>query len=530
MSIPPTRTSAAIYLDRRIVSIFILGILSGLPWVMIGSALTLWLKEAGISRTDIGYAGLITFVYAVNCFWSPLLDTVTPKNPFKMGSRRSWILWCQMVIALACLVISQLSAELMPTAVVLTGFIIALCSATQDIAIDAYRVDQFAPHQSREISAAASASTAGWWTGYAGLGFVPLWLSDLGWSWPQLYLVMAALSLSFASVLFFSGDPPAGDKQDVHDRVTASRNLLQHAPKSARLQLLGWLVAPFVLVIWAISGSIGLPSAIHQSPFYVPILVALEIGLLINLLHQLSYIKRRAGTTHYGDQWTTLTAWLLATVLAPFEEFFKRNGLKLALSLLLFIVVFKLGESFLGRMSILFYKEVGFTNTEIASYSKILTWIVTVAAAVPCGLLNARLGLTKGLFISGLFMAASNLMFIILANVGPDTTWYLATIIVDGVTAAWASIAFVSFISMLCSHTFSATQYALLASLGALGRTTLAAFSGQLVDGLDGDWTIFFIITTVMVVPGLILLLRIGKQVQNIQIQAVQDAQKRENG
>lgn len=519
MLTPPPQAQPNVFLDRRIISIFVLGIVSGLPWVMIGSALTLWLKDAGISRTDIGYAGLITFVYAINCLWSPVLDAVIPKTPFKMGPRRSWILLCQIVVASACLVMSTLSAQHSASLVVLTGFAIALASATQDIAIDAYRVDQFERHQSAAISAGASAATAGWWTGYAGLGFIPLWLSDLGWSWPQLYLLLAALSLMCGSVVFFSPDPPHTHQQDLKEILEENKRLLETTPFAARIRLLLWLCSPFLLAIWSVFGAPGLPQNLADAPLFVPIIVALELTLVIALLHRLNGLQHLGYATHSipDRRLITLPAWLLSTLIAPFADFFQRNGLRLAMTLLLFIVVFKLGESFLGRMSILFYKEIGFSNTQIASYSKILTWVVTMAAAIPCGLLNAKLGLTKGLLISGIFMAASNLLFVVIAIVGPDTNWYMITVIVDGITAAWASIAFVSFISMLCSHTFSATQYALLASLGALGRSTLAAFSGQLVDALNGNWVIFFIITALMVIPGLILLGRISHHIKRLQ-------------
>ena len=186
-----------------------------------------------------------------------------------------------------------------------------------------------------------------------------------------------------------------------------------------------------------------------------------------------------------------------------------RNGPAIAISLLGFIFLFKIGEAFLGRMSIVFYKEIGFSKTQIATYSKMLTWVVTMACVIPCGLLNARLGLLKGLMISGLFMAASNLMFCLLAIAGPVEWLYFVTVVIDGFTSAWATVAFVAFISHLCSHQFSATQYALLASLGNLGRTLLASNSGLLVDILNGDWAVFFAITALMVTPSLVLLWRL---------------------
>lgn len=202
-------------------------------------------------------------------------------------------------------------------------------------------------------------------------------------------------------------------------------------------------------------------------------------------------------------------ARLRATVIEPLAEFFSRNGVKLALAILAFVLLFKIGEAFLGRMSIVFYKEIGFTDAEIGTYSKLLNWWVTVIFAVLGSLINARFGIIRGLLIGGVSMAATNLMFSWLAVVGPETWLLSLAVVVDGFTAALGTVAFMAFITFLSSHTFTATQYALLASIGNLGRTTLASGSGWVVDQLDGNWALFFILTALAVVPGLLLLLRI---------------------
>jgi PAT family beta-lactamase induction signal transducer AmpG len=129
-------------------------------------------------------------------------------------------------------------------------------------------------------------------------------------------------------------------------------------------------------------------------------------------------------------------------------------------------------------------------------------------------MLNIRFGILKGLLISGIAMAATNLMFTWIALVGPDKALFAATIIVDNFTASFATVAFVSFISSLTHRAYTATQYALLASLGNLGRTTLAAFSGMLVDVLEGNWALFFVITALMVIPALLLLLSLSKHMK----------------
>jgi PAT family beta-lactamase induction signal transducer AmpG len=205
------------------------------------------------------------------------------------------------------------------------------------------------------------------------------------------------------------------------------------------------------------------------------------------------------------------------TVVSPIAEFFTRNGIKLALSLLAFIFLFKIGEAFLGRMSIVFYKEIGFTNTEIGTYSKLVTWWVTIVFAVLGSVVNLRLGIVKGLIIGGLAMSASNLMFSWIALVGPDTNLFLSAVLIDGFTSAWSTVAFVAFISLLCNRTFTATQYALMASLGTLGKTVLASYSGVLVDTMNGNWALFFVLTAIMVIPSLCFLWFIRKPLKKLE-------------
>ena len=178
--------------------------------------------------------------------------------------------------------------------------------------------------------------------------------------------------------------------------------------------------------------------------------------------------------------------------------------------ILVFVFFFKIGEAFLGRMSIQFYREVGFSNEQIAEYSKMVGWIMTIIFTLIGSAINIRYGIVRGLFIGGATMAASNLMFAWIAITGPSETLFLATILVDNFTSAFSSVAFVSFISWLSGRAFSASQYALLASLGSLGRTSLSSFSGQMVDSLGGNWALFFVITAVMVIPGLLLLIAIS--------------------
>ena len=160
----------------------------------------------------------------------------------------------------------------------------------------------------------------------------------------------------------------------------------------------------------------------------------------------------------------------------------------------------------MGKMSIVFYKELGFSKSDIAIYSKTLGWITTVIFTLIGGWFAMRAGSLKALFIAGIAMAATNVMFSIMAWSGKSELLFAVSVVLDDVAAAFATVAFVAFISRLVDRTYTATQYALLASIGTLGRTLLASSSGEIVDWLDGDWGTFFIITALMVIPSLILL------------------------
>jgi PAT family beta-lactamase induction signal transducer AmpG len=226
---------------------------------------------------------------------------------------------------------------------------------------------------------------------------------------------------------------------------------------------------------------------------------------------------------------TKTFSWIGGTVCGPIVSFFKKNGFSIALGILGFVFLFKLGEAFLGRMSVIFYKEIGFSKSDIAIYSKTLGWITTVIFTLLGGLLAIRSGTIKTMFVAGILMATTNLLFSVLAISEKSQLLFAFAVIADDIAAAFATVAFVAFISLLVDRTYTATQYALLASIGTAGRTLMASSSGALVDTLENGaflnlkykfinlgsisipsfenpWAIFFIITAIMVIPSLIFL------------------------
>ena len=433
----------SVYLERRMARILLLGIISGFPWVLIGSSLSLWLKEDGLSRSTIGWAGLIFGVYALNFLWAPLIDRLrVPYLTPKLGHRRAWIVMSQALIFVCLVGWSLTDPGVHLWGVIAIGLVIAIASATQDITIDALRIEQIGTDEGQSMAAGAAVAVAGWWTGYKLGGVVALNTADAFQSagvenyWQMTFLVLGLMIIACNIALMFVPELPPTDRaaaQSTDDRVIASK---------------------------------------------------LGFG---------------GGTGH-------VVAWLVGTVVGPLMSFFRRNGFAIAVAILGFIFLFKIGEAFLGRMSIVFYKEIGFSKSDIALYSKGIGWVTTVVFTLLGGLFAIRIGLVRAMFLSGILMAVTNLMFSWLAWAGPVESLFAAAVLLDDLAAAFATVTFVAFISMLVDRTYTATQYALLASIGTAGRTLFASSSGALVDWLDGDWGIFFIITALMVVPSLICL------------------------
>ena len=441
----------SIYFDKRMLKILLLGSISGFPWVLIGSSLSLWLKEDGLSRTTVGWAGLIFGVYAFNYLWAPLVDRI--QIPFltkKIGHRRGWIVLMQLVILFSLIMWSIINPTENLALVITVGLIIAIASATQDITVDALRIEQIGENEGKSMQAGAAMAVVGWWTGYKLGGAIALnaaeYFQQLGFEnyWQITFLILGIVIIACNIGLMFVHEAQPTERQEAQRKTD-------------------------------------------------------------------EMIQNKLGASNFV---TKSAAWISGTIAGPIISFFKKNGIKIALGILGFVFLFKIGEAFLGRMSIIFYKEIGFSKGDIAIYSKGLGWITTVVFTLLGGLFAIRSGVIKAMFVSGILMASTNLLFSLLAWSGKSEWLFAIAVIFDDMAAAFATVAFVAFISMLVDRTYTATQYALLASIGTAGRTTLAASSGAMVDWLNGDWGIFFIITAVMVIPSLIFLYMIKNNIK----------------
>ena len=441
----------SVYYDKRMLRILLLGAISGFPWVLIASSLSLWLKEEGLSRSTIGWAGLIFGVYAFNYLWAPIIDRVQiPYLTKKLGHRRGWIVLMQIIILLCLVVWSVINPTENLALLISVGLIIAIASATQDITVDALRIEQINENEGKSMAAGAAMAVVGWWTGYKLGGVVALFTAEffenLGVSdyWQTTFLILGILIILMNIGLMFVHEPIQTDRQ---------------AKQKETDQL----------------------------------------------------IEKKLGSSNFV---TNFIAYITGTIGGPIISFFKKNGFAIAAGILAFVFLFKIGEAFMGRMSIVFYKEIGFSKGPIAIYSKGLGWITTVIFTLLGGLMAMRAGTIKTMFFAGGLMAITNLLFAVLAWTGKSEILFAIAVIADDITAAFATVAFVAFISLLVDRTYTATQYALLASIGTAGRTTLASSSGALVDWLNGDWGIFFVLTTIMVIPSLLCLWLIKNKIK----------------
>jgi PAT family beta-lactamase induction signal transducer AmpG len=381
-----------------------LGFASGLPLALTGGTLQAWATVEQVSLQQIGFLTLVGTAYTLKFLWAPLVDRYAP--PW-LGRRRGWMVLMQVLLALGILAMGCLSPgqNLLPLALI--AVFVAFCSATQDIAFDAYRSDVL--HKD-ERGAGAALSVLGYRLAMLVSGGLALILADQWLGWGTTYMLMGGLMLLAALASLWAPEP----------EVPAQ------TPRS-----------------------------------------------------------------------------LTQAVIEPFNEFFSRPE---AVTVLVLIVLYKLGDAFAGALSTTFLiRAAGYTATEVGTVNKLLGLAATIVGALAGGALMAWLGLYRSLMLFGVLQAISNLGFWLI-SVGPHSIWLMATGVgIENLCGGMGTAAFVALLMGLCNQQFSATQFALLSALSAVGRTYLA---GPLTPPLVqyAGWPTFFLLTVLIALPGLLLL------------------------
>ena len=418
----PGRGLAAIWREPRLASVLGLGFASGLPLPLTFGTLSFWLAESGVSRTAIGLFALVGTAYSLKFLWAPLVDSLPlPFLTRTFGRRRGWTLATQVALLIAIAALGLTDPAVDPAATAVAALAVAFLSATQDIVIDAYRIELLRPE---EQGMGAAAIQWGYRGGMLAASAGALYAAAFG-GWTVAYAVMACLMLVGVATVLLSPEP--------------------------------------------------------ERPA--------EAG---------------TGRSAPGEG---VLAWVHRAVVAPFGEFAARPGW---LAILLFVVLYKLGDALAGVMANPFYVALGFTKIEVANVAKLFGVAATLAGLAVAGLIVYRWGVYRSLLVCGLLQAASNLTYVLQAWAGHDVWVLTLTILLENFTGGMGSAAFVAYLSGLCSLAFTATQYALLSSLAAVGRTTLSASGGWLADRLD--WIPFFLATTAAAIPALLILLWLGRR------------------
>jgi PAT family beta-lactamase induction signal transducer AmpG len=429
-----------------------LGFSAGLPFLLIFATLSAWLREDGVTATTIGFFSWAGIMFSIKVIWAPVIDRMPlPGLTRWLGRRRSWMLLGQLGVAAGLLVVAASDPSADVARLAMVAVVIAFFSATQDVAIDAYRIEAV----KKEVQGAmAAAYILGYRVALLTGGAGALYIADFV-SWPAAYASMAALmGVGMATVLLIR------EPERTRDLAGEVEGALPERLQRARL-------------------SPGLRRVLE---------------------------------------------WLYRAVACPFLDFFGRYG-KAALLILLFVGVYRLSDITMGVMANPFYIDLGFTKSEIASVTKVFGFVMSILGAALGGLLVARYGVLRPLVLGAVLVAATNLLFALLAQIGPDVTMLTVTISADNLSGGLAGAVFVAYLSSLTSTAYTATQYALFSSLMTLPGKFVGGFGGVVVDTYG--YVDFFLTAAAIGLPAIALALVLIHRGRRLTSQAGADSTRK---
>ncbi|MCA3250243.1 MAG: MFS transporter [Rubrivivax sp.] len=506
---PPARRLPTLPALWRLLVVTVLGFASGLPLALTGQAMQAWLTVEGLDLATIGFLSLVGLPYTFKFLWAPLMDRF--ELPW-LGRRRGWLVLTQLALAGVLLALAATSPKDAIRVFALLAVLVAFVSASQDVVVDAYRTELLGP---AERGLGASLGVMGYRLAMILSGGIALIWTDAaqggGWAWPEVYRLMAGLML--VAALFSAFALP---------RLPAAAR----PTSAARHDLVG-----FAAVLAAVAVGVVLTDR-----FGPPVAGAL-VGPLLEGSTLPEALRKRwidLATLLLGIAFTLpLAAWAarrarFETLLAGLGSYFATPG---AAGFLVFIVLYKLGDAFAGSLLTPFLlKSMAYTSAEVGVVNKVLGLWLTIGGALVGGVLMLKLGLWRALMVFGLLQLVSNLGFWWLATLGPEGKGVLpGTVIpafdwgfvrlaaptpVDGgllmvvafenISGGMGTAAFVAFLMSLCNQRFTATQFALLSAFASVGRVWVGPLAGVLAQTIG--WPAFFVLSTVLAVPALVLL------------------------
>jgi MFS transporter, PAT family, beta-lactamase induction signal transducer AmpG len=412
-----------VYLQRRVLVVLMLGFSAGLPFSLTGQTLQAWMTESGVDIKTIGLFAFVGTPYWTKVFWSPAVDALDiPFLTRWLGRRRAWLVLTQLMLGVAILLLASCNPKTAPFGVAIAALLVATASATQDIVIDAFRVESLA--ESEQAAGMASYVAA--------------------------YRI-AALVSGAGALLLVSGFVNLGLDQ-------------QHAYGAA----------------------------------YAAMALLIVIGLIASLLAGEPASSSRASAEHTGSRGQRM----VEVALASLKDFLLRDA---AVAILLFVVLFKLADALATAMNTTFALKIGFSRVELAAILKGVGFAAALLGGFAGGFVARSFTLSKSLWIGGILQTVAILAFSWQAVVGRDPAWLTFAITAEQFTAGLATVTFVAYLSALCGNPLhTATQYALLTALTALGRTVFAAGSGYIQDATG--WFYYFVICAASAIPSFVLL------------------------
>ncbi len=491
------RESLQAYLDRRSIIMLFLGFVAGIPILLIFSSLSLWLREAGIDRSVVTMFSWAALGYAFKFIWAPLIDAVPlPILTKLLGRRRSWILVAQlMIIAAICIMASvnptnEGSLVLMAVGAVLLGF----SSATQDIVIDAYRIELAPPSLQAVLSAMY---VTGYRLGMIVAGAGALYLADYFGStesfysyeaWRNTYWIMAGvMGIGVITTLVIH--------EPIRQQVVVERKTSDYTR----------LVLVFAIAV------IGFVLVFANAGLVLPETEGVFAGFLIEVVRMVSSLAAALAIgyglvkANFVEQEFAKTTWI-----EPIADFFRRYGKK-ALLLLALIGLYRISDIVAGVISNVFYQDMQFTKVDIANAVKLVGVVMAIAGGFLGGLLAQKMRIMRAMMVGAVLACVTNLLFILLTYHPGSLPYMYLAVILDNLAAGLASAVFIAFLSALTSIRFTAVQYSIFSSLMTLLPKVVGGYSGTIVDSTS--YPFFFMFTFLIGIPILALIYYVDKYI-----------------
>jgi len=508
--------SVKAFAHPRVVTMLFLGFSAGVPILLIFSSLSLWLREAGVEKSAVTYFSWAALGYSFKFVWAPLVDRLPlPLLTGALGRRRGWLLLSQVAVVAAILWMASIdpaagglgasgeggasaALTLMAFAAVALGF----SSATQDIVIDAYRIDSAGP----ELQALMSSSyVGGYRIGMIVAGAGALYLAqalgstaevyDYG-AWRLTYAAMAAVMLvGMATTLAI--DEPAVSDAAAPAGSPRTRSLADNLRFFAAF-LIG--VAAFIVafrLLGGTAGAIGGALADVTGDALAGLVAAtLRLASALGVTAVAFAVLIKGGAVD--------DTYVREAYVAPIADFFSRYGVSIAWLLLLLVGFYRVSDIVLGVIANVFYQDMGYTKADIATVSKVFGLVVTIAGSFLGGLLAVRFGVLRILLLGAVLSAVTNLLFVLLAGGEPSMGMLYLVIGADNLAGGLANAAFIAFLSSLTNVSFTAVQYAVFSSLMTLFPKTLGGYSGSIVETIG--YSSFFVLTALLTLPVIVLI------------------------